>query len=179
MQKELGDDATLEIADIRLPLYNQDADHENADASVQTLRRVIAEADGLVITTPEYNHGMPGVLKNALDWASRPSGKSCLQDKPTLIITNSPGYTGGVRAQAQLNETLLSVSAVIVPGRQVVIGNVAAKIVDDVFVDKENIVFAMQAVKRLIKMGRLDGTANEVCVLGAQRPGVVDRRAKG
>lgn len=154
LQAELGAGVGLELGDIRLPLYNEDEDGENSEAGVQAFRRAIFEADGLVISTPEYNHGVPGVLKNALDWASRPSGKSVLQNKPVLIISNSPGFTGGVRAQAQINETLLSVSAVILPGRQIVIGGVADKIKDGKFADKTNLAFALAAIHRLVDLCR-------------------------
>jgi len=160
LRNELVAGAGLEIADIRLPLYNQDEDGATPDVAVQTLRRTIADADGLIIVTPEYNHGVPGLLKNALDWASRPGNKSVLQNKPVLVISNSPGFTGGVRAQAQLNETLLAVSAVILPGRQIVISNVAEKIKDGVFADKANIAFAMESVHRLIGLCRRASVAD-------------------
>jgi chromate reductase len=154
LRAELGVDAGLEIGDIRLPLYNEDEDGETSGAAVTAFRRAISDSDGLVISTPEYNHGVPGVLKNALDWASRPSGKSALQNKPVLIISNSPGFTGGVRALAQMNETLLAIAAVILPGRQIVIGGVADKIKDGKFVDKTNLTFALAAMHRLIELCR-------------------------
>jgi chromate reductase len=99
-------------------------------------------------------HGIPGVLKNALDWASRPFGKSVLIDKPTLVISVSPAYTGGVRAQAQVNETLLSIPARIVAGPQVVIGNVATKIRDGL-PDRSCLDFALEAFDRSVAMSRL------------------------
>jgi chromate reductase len=140
----------LEIVTPRLPLYDEDEDTPEALESVQAFRNKIAAADGLVICTPEYNHGIPGVLKNALDWASRPTGKSVLKDKPALIISNSPAFTGGVRAQAQMHETLLATSTLIVPGKQVVIGGVREKIRDGVFVDKSNLSFALTEIDRLL-----------------------------
>jgi chromate reductase, NAD(P)H dehydrogenase (quinone) len=152
LQAEVRDRADLDLADLHLPLYNQDDEIPEAPMTVLALREAIASADGLVISTPEYNHGIPGVLKNALDWASRPSGKSSLQDKTTLIISNSPAFTGGVRAHAQLNETMLSVHAMILPGRQVVIGGIADKIRDGQFVDKADLSFALAAVRRLIDL---------------------------
>jgi chromate reductase len=146
---------TVEVFDLAdLPLYNQDVEDSGEPASVVAFKRAISEADALLVATPEYNHGVPGVLKNALDWASRPSGKSVLQNKPVLIISNSPGFTGGVRAQAQINETLLSVSAVILPGRQIVIGGVADKIKDGKFADKTNLAFALAAIHRLVDLCR-------------------------
>jgi chromate reductase len=149
LQRRLKGRVDLDIRDARAPLYNED-DEENPAAAVLELRQAIRQSSGLIISTPEYNHGMPGVLKNALDWASRPSGRSSLLGKPVLFITSSPGASGGVRAHAQLNETLLSVQAIIVPGRQIVISNVASKIQGEEFVDEANLAFALEAVQRLL-----------------------------
>ena len=82
----LGARAKLDIREPLLPLYNQDDDGVAAPESVRTFREAIAASDGVVISTPEYNHGIPGVLKNTLDWISRPHGQSVLIGKPTLII---------------------------------------------------------------------------------------------
>lgn len=105
-----------------------------------------------MIATPEYNHGIPGVLKNALDWASRPLGRSALTGKPVLVISVSPAFTGGVRAQAQANETLLAIQSRPVPGPQVVIGNVADKIRDGQLIDESSLRFALSAIDRLIAL---------------------------
>jgi len=144
--------ARLEIHDPRLPLYNEDEDGAAAPEDVRAFRHAIGTSDGVVIVTPEYNHGMPGVLKNALDWASRPFGQSSLIDKPVLVISVSPAFTGGVRAHAQVNETLLSVQARPVAGPQVVIGRVAERIRDGVLVDESCLRFALTALDRLITM---------------------------
>jgi chromate reductase, NAD(P)H dehydrogenase (quinone) len=69
---------------------------------VQALKAAIAGADALLIATPEYNHSVPGVLKNAIDWASRPPRGSVLAGKPAAILGASPGVTGTARAQTQL-----------------------------------------------------------------------------
>lgn len=108
---------------------------------------------------------MPGVLKNALDWASRPYGKSVLIDKPVLVISVSPAFTGGVRAHAQVNETLLSIPARLVGGAQVVIGNIAEKVSDGVL-DQSFLSFAMQPVDRLIELSR---SATALAAIGAVR----------
>lgn len=81
-----------------IPLYNEDLDTDPPLTSIAELRNEVQASDGIVIATPEYNHGMPGVLKNALDWASRPAFASCFRGKPVLIITSASGGTGGVRA---------------------------------------------------------------------------------
>src|SRR5215831_1492199 len=111
---ELGAATEFEIRDLRLPLYNEDEDGADAPEIVRQFRRAIDQSDGIVIATPEYNHGIPGVLKNALDWASRPVGRSVLIEKPVLVMSVSPAFTGGVRAQAQIHETLLAIPARIV-----------------------------------------------------------------
>src|ERR1700742_1577017 len=111
LRNTLPENVRLEIRDLQLPLYNEDEDGPAGPAAVLNLRQAIADSDGVVIVTPEYNHGMSGVLKNALDWASRPFGRSTLARKPVLTMTASPAFTGGVRAQQQMNETLLSIPA--------------------------------------------------------------------
>jgi chromate reductase, NAD(P)H dehydrogenase (quinone) len=69
---------------------------------VRALKDAIARSDGIVLCSPEYNHGMSGVLKNALEWASRPGLESPLKNKPALMVASSPAYTGGARAHAQM-----------------------------------------------------------------------------
>ena len=120
-----------------IPLYNEDLDGEGAKtpAPVSRLRQAVLEVDGIVIGSPEYNHGMSGVLKNALDWLSRPHGQSVLKGKPVLTFTASPAFTGGVRAQQQLNETLWAIPAELVRYPQIVIGSVGTKIEQGRLVD--------------------------------------------
>jgi chromate reductase len=149
LQSELDGGLHLHVVVPRLPLYDQDEEDGEALAAVTAFREAVGAADGLVICTPEYNHGVPGVLKNALDWLSRPSAQSVLRDKPVLIISNSPGFTGGVRAQAQLNETFLATHSLILPGRQIVIGGIANKMQDGRFIDRSNLSFALAAIHRL------------------------------
>jgi len=148
----------LEICDLQLSLYNEDKDGAGTPDDVRMFRNAIGVSDGVVIVTPEYNHGIPGVLKNALDWASRPYGKSVLIDKPVLVISVSPAFTGGVRAQAQVNETLLSIPARILAGPQVVIGGVAEKTKDGML-DQAFLSFALEALDRLIAMSRVTSRA--------------------
>jgi chromate reductase len=89
-----------------LPPYNQDHDGDHAPEPVVDLRAAIAAADGLLIASPEYNHSVPGVLKNALDWASRPNPGSCLEDKPIAVMGASPGNFGTARGQSALRQVL-------------------------------------------------------------------------
>jgi chromate reductase len=118
---------------------------------VRALRSAIAAADGVIMISPEYNHGMSGVLKNALDWASRPYGRSALRDKPALTMTTSPAFTGGVRAQQQMNETLISIPARLVLRPQIVIGGVHEKVRDGRLIDEAVLGFALAAVDDLFE----------------------------
>src|SRR6201995_939775 len=150
LRRSLSEEVSLEIRDLRLPLYDEDEDGRAAPAAVLSLRQAIADSDGVGIVTPEDNHGMPGVLKNALDWASRPFGRSVLIDKPVLVISVSSAFTGGVRAQAQVNETLLSIPARVIGGPQVVIGGIADKTRDGILIDKASLSFASAALRRMV-----------------------------
>jgi chromate reductase len=89
-----------------IPFFNEDVEKEGDPEPVKALKQAISRADALLIATPEYQYGVPGVLKNALDWASRPAGKSPMQHKPVAIIGASTGFTGTARAQLQLRQTL-------------------------------------------------------------------------
>ena len=122
-----------------IPLYNEDLDTDPLLTSIAQLRKEVQASDGVVIATPEYNHGMPGVLKNALDWASRPAFASCFRGKPVLIITSASGGTGGVRAQYQLRETLVSMLAHVVSGREILLSGVENRIRDNKFTDADTL----------------------------------------
>lgn len=109
---ELGRDAGLEIKLFdhiaEIPLYNADLDtDESRPEVVVSLKSAIADAAGLLIATPEYNYSMPGGLKNAIDWASRPAGKSPLNRKPAAMMGASTGISGTIRAQLALRQSLL------------------------------------------------------------------------
>src|SRR4051794_8095443 len=90
-----------------LPHYDQDLDTAEPPPSVADLRARIRAADGLLIATPEYNYGVPGVLKNAIDWASRPPSKSVLNGKPAALMGATPGGTGTARAQLALRQSFV------------------------------------------------------------------------
>jgi chromate reductase len=89
-----------------LPHYDADLDVSPAHPAVQALREAIGEADAILFATPEYNGTIPGALKNAVDWASRPREETVLQDKPAAVIGASPGMFGAVWAQADLRKSL-------------------------------------------------------------------------
>ncbi|MEU8343419.1 NADPH-dependent FMN reductase [Spirillospora sp. NPDC048832] len=97
-----------------LPLFDQDRERDDVPAPVADLRRRIREADGVVIATPEYNSAIPGVLMNALDWASRPAGDSSLRGKPVAILGASPSQFGTARGQMVLRQVLHRIQAPVV-----------------------------------------------------------------
>lgn len=97
--------ASLEIGDLRdIPLYNADLQAQGDPPAVEHLKQRIAAADAFLIATPEYNYSIPGVLKNALDWASRPPKTCCLRQKPIGIMGCSSGDSGTMRSQLALRQ---------------------------------------------------------------------------
>ena len=110
-----------------LPLYNQDYDDEGQTPQPYTLfRNEVAEMDGLLFVTPEYNRSMPAVLKNALDVGSRPYGQSIWNGKPGAVISVSPGGFGGFGANQQLRQPLAFLNVLLLQQPEVYIGNVEA-----------------------------------------------------
>jgi chromate reductase, NAD(P)H dehydrogenase (quinone) len=97
-----------------IPPYDEDDDGEEVDEPVARLREAVAGADALLIATPEYNASVPGQLKNAVDWASRPRGAAALAGKPAAVIGASTGSFGGVWAQADLRRILATAGARVV-----------------------------------------------------------------
>jgi chromate reductase len=89
-----------------VPPYDEDVEAGATPAVVEELREEVRGADAVLIATPEYNHSIPGQLKNALDWVSRPAGKSALNGKPAAVIGASTGMFGAVWAQAELRKVL-------------------------------------------------------------------------
>lgn len=90
-----------------IPLYNGDVEAEGFPAPVRAFHEAIGNADALLIATPEYQEGVPGVLKNAIDWASRPMGKATILGKPVAIMGATPSLWGTARAQTQLRQALV------------------------------------------------------------------------
>lgn len=89
-----------------IPPYDADLEAMATPPAVAELRAAMREADAVLVATPEYNHSIPGVLKNALDWASRPAGRSALSGKPAAVIGASTGMFGAVWAQAETRKVL-------------------------------------------------------------------------
>ena len=126
--------ARIEIYDIAgLPLFNQD-EEKNPTAKVTEFKQKIRAADAILISTAEYNYGMPGVLKNAIDVASRPYGDNAWSGKPIALMSAAMGAAGGIRAQYQLRQcfVFLNLEAVVQP--EVAMSNAPSR-----FDDKSNL----------------------------------------
>jgi chromate reductase, NAD(P)H dehydrogenase (quinone) len=106
-----GVEITLYRGLAEIPPYDQDRDLDTPPAAVRDLRHAFAKADAVLISTPEYNGSIPGQLKNALDWASRPFPANALRDKPVAVISASKGMFGAARAQAELRTVLKAIGA--------------------------------------------------------------------
>lgn len=106
------------LADLNLPLYDGDVEAQGMPAAVLALNAAIREADAIVISTPEYNAALSGVLKNALDWSSRVNPMPLI-GKPVAILSAAAGKAGGQRAQMTLRHCLLAFDAVVLPAPQV------------------------------------------------------------
>lgn len=126
-QPLLPSGVTLEIADIAsVPLYNEDVYQQGFPAPVQMLREKIATADALLIATPEYNYSIPGVLKNAIDWASRPPSQP-FDGKPIALMSASPGALGGARSQYHLRQVFIYLNGLILNRPEVMIAAASTK----------------------------------------------------
>jgi len=114
-----------------VPPYDQDDDREPAPPAVAQLRAAVAAADAVLIATPEYNSSIPGALKNALDWASRPLATNVFRNKPVAVISSSAGAFGGVWAAAELRKVLGAMGA-RVTDVELSVGHASAVVTDDV-----------------------------------------------
>ena len=155
-------EVTLQVVTLEeVPLYDADLDGANPPAGVAALKAAIADADGLVLCSPEYNYGMPGVLKNAIDWASRPAFASPLKGKPSLVVTSSPGALGGVRAQAQVRDALAATLARPLSRPHVAIPVIGSRFRDGELVDATALEMLDGAVADLLQEVRLIRAATQ------------------
>jgi chromate reductase len=109
-----------------VPPYDEDGDVAGAPVAVARVRAAVAAADAVLIATPEYNSSVPGVLKNALDWVSRPFATNALRNKPVAVIGASAGMFGAVWAQAEARKVLSAIGARVVDG-EVAVGHAAER----------------------------------------------------
>jgi len=123
----LPDGVTLEVAEIGdLPLYNDDVREQGYPPAVERFRKQLVAADAVLIVTPEYNYSVPGVLKNAIDWASRPPNQP-FDNKPVAIMGASPGAIGTARAQYHLRQSFVFLNAQVLNKPEVMIGSCASR----------------------------------------------------
>jgi chromate reductase len=127
---------TLEIGE--LPFYNADVEASGDPPAVATFKSVLAAADGVLISTPEYNEGIPGVLTNALDWASRLPGRAPLSGKPVMMMGASPGQIGTARAQVHLRQILGHVQARVLPPPELLVGQAQTRFDDELKLTDES-----------------------------------------
>ncbi|SLN45770.1 FMN-dependent NADPH-azoreductase [Roseovarius litorisediminis] len=114
-------DAEVLVADLNMPLYDGDLEESKGiPAQVQALADQISAADAVLISSPEYNKGIPGVLKNALDWVSRVPG-AVLNGKPTVVVSAAAGRTGGETAQFMVLSCLTQLQVRLMPGPSVLV----------------------------------------------------------
>lgn len=119
--------ATIDVFELDgIPGFNQD-EEQNPPAKVVELKRRIREADAILIVTPEYNYSIPGVLKNAIDWASRPCGDSAWNGKPAAIMGASIGTIGTARAQYHLRQMMVFLNMFPINQPEVMIGNASER----------------------------------------------------
>jgi chromate reductase, NAD(P)H dehydrogenase (quinone) len=114
-----------------IPIFDADVEADGDPPAVASFKRAIARADALLIATPEYNHCVPGVLKNAIDWASRPSRRSVLTGKPVAIMGASTGGGATARAQAHLRDGLAYTNGFVLPLPEVLVGLARERFDDD------------------------------------------------
>ena len=126
-----GDNLDCSIIDIgNLPLYNQDYD-ANPPAEYVRFREQVAQTDGVLFVSPEYNRGIPGVLKNAIDIGSRPYGQSVFDKKPAAIVTASPGSIGGFGANHQIRQAAVFLNMPVMQQPEAYLGHVTDDSFDD------------------------------------------------
>ena len=139
----LPDEAEMEIFDLEgMPLFNQDLEIQMPDIP-RELKQKIREADGILIVTPEYNYSVPGVLKNAIDWASRPYGDNAWNEKPTAIMGASTSGFGTLRAQLHLRQIFQFINVNAVRQPEVYISNAMDKF------DEEGILISPQDIDKV------------------------------
>jgi chromate reductase len=145
-QKLAPGGVVIEIADITdFPLYNPDIP---LPESVQKFKNSIKEADAILFSTAEYNFSIPGSLKNAIDWASRPYGDNSWDEKPAAIMSESIGMLGGIKAQLHLRQMMLFINIHPLNKPEVIVSNVTEKFDEEVNLTDEH---TKEKIKELVE----------------------------
>lgn len=155
--------ATLESFSLDdIPLYNGDLESDRPPA-VRSLREAIEEADGLVLLSPEYNHSISGVLKNAIDWSSRPAYRSPLKDKAVVGVGVANGLIGGARGIQHLKTIMSAVGSEIYPGMEALVGKASEKLdADGRLIDQATVDFLSMTLSGFVDWIRRRGLAREI-----------------
>jgi chromate reductase len=149
--EKFADRADLKVYDLApIPAYNQDFEGDKRPPLVKQMLADIDAADGLVFCAPEFNHSIPGVLKNAIDWASRPAFTSVLAYKPVAIMATSRGPLGGARCLEHMKVALDSCLSRVTLAREVIITAAETRIKDGRLVDETCLGFSCGAVEALL-----------------------------
>jgi chromate reductase len=140
-----------------VPPYNEDRDGDEAPRAVRRLREQIAAADAVLIATPEYNASVPGLLKNAVDWASRPLDENAFRRKPVLVIGASTGIFGAVWAQAELRKVLAHIGAEVADS-ELAVGQAHLTLSDESWRSSQLAATLREQLQTLVATGRVERT---------------------
>jgi len=171
-KKLLPPSVELDLFDIsKIPLFNQDLEATAFPAEAKAFKAKIEEADALLIATPEYNHSYPGVLKNAIDWASRPYGQNSFDGKSTAVVSASLGLFGGIAAQDQLKLVLLALNVRLVAQPAVIVSSAHQKLDQDAnILDPITKGYMLQLLTNLVDQARGFAREEQTFVAPALRP---------
>lgn len=164
--KELSPD-NVEIVEFDLrtvPHYDGDLEDAGDPTEVQNLKRAVESADAVLLVTPEYNSGAPGVLKNGIDWASRVYPNAPLGDKSVAMIGASPGRSGTKYAQGQLRDNLSRAGAVLIEGVELMLARAGEAIVDGKVVSDDvraQISATLETIVQSVAMSRAEGSGSD------------------
>jgi chromate reductase len=155
-QQLAPDGARIEVFDLEgIPPFNQDLENE-LPPRVREMKAAVRAADGLLFVSPEYNYSIPGVLKNAIDWGSRPPKDNCWAGKPGALMGVSGGLLGTARMQYHLRQVFLNVGVLAVARPEVMIGQAAQKFDADLnLTDAKTREFVQQLIAALVDWARL------------------------
>lgn len=148
-------EATLEVVDVsKLPLYNQDLEHDLPE-SVKELKKKIRRADAILIATPEHNYSITAVLKNAIEWGNRPPGDASWSGKPAAVISASTGLRGGVRSQLHLRQIMIDLNMYPINRPLLLVANAKDKFDDNLkLTDEESLQTLREVLSSLVEWTR-------------------------
>jgi chromate reductase len=160
-QELVPDGAVLNLVELHgIPVFNQD-DEMALPAAVLEFKRRILAADAILFATPEYNYSLPGGLKNAIDWASRPYGESAWRGKPAALMGASAGSLGTARAQYHLRQVLVTLDMPVVNQPEVMIGNAAQRFdPDGRLTDEPTRQFIQKLLGALVRLAKISPAGN-------------------